>query len=56
MSGYKKEKVVHYMYYGMGEKADNGEGLPFSKCLSLVFKDENEPFLPGVANVKPFTC
>ena len=55
LSGYKKEKVVHYMYYGMGEKADNGEGLPFSKCLSLVFKDENEPFLPAVANVKPFT-
>lgn len=43
------------MYHGMGEKADNGDGLPFSKCLSLVFKDENEPFFPAVANVKPFT-
>lgn len=43
------------MYHCMGEKADNGDGLPFSKCLSFVFKDENEPFLPAVANVKQFT-
>ena len=53
LSGYKKEIACTTAWAKKLTKY--GDGLPFSKCLSLVFKDENEPFLPAVANLKPFT-